>query len=125
MPDQPVAEVHQGDIGTTYRVRVQDENGDFDPSGASVKELIFLMPGGVVLEKTATVEVGSGDEAGQWFLTYEVGAADGSPPDEFHETVGRFKVQAYLEWADGTKYHSDVRETDDDGALLRVYPNLR
>ena len=124
MPEQ-LPEVHVGDIGTTYRVRVQDEDGDFDPSGASVKELIFLMPGGVVLEKEATVEVGSGDEAGQWFLTYEVEAADGSPGDEFHETAGRFQLQAYLEWSDGTKYHSDVRTTGDDGGELRVHPNLR
>lgn len=118
-------EVHVGDIGTKYRVRVLDESGDFDPSSASVKQLIFSMPGGVLLEKTATVETGSGAEAGRFFLTYTVTAASGSPSDEFHETSGRFKVQGYLEWADGKKYYSNKRTTDDDGNELRVHPNLR
>jgi hypothetical protein len=48
----------------------------------------------------------------------------GSPPDEFHATAGKMKMQAYLEWADGTKFHSDLRSTDTDGRELRVYPNL-
>jgi hypothetical protein len=119
------AEVHVQDLGTTYRVRVKDEGADFDPSAASVKKLLFLMPGNdVVLEKDAAVEVGSGAEVGQWFLTYEVGADEGSPEDEFHQNAGRFKVQGYLEWADGTKYHSNVQTLDKDGNELRVHRNL-
>ncbi len=119
------AEVHQGDIGTLYRVRVMDEGADFDPSDASVKTLLFKMPGNsTILERTATVEVGSGSEAGQWFLTYEVGADDGSPEDQFHQNAGKFKVQGYLEWSDGTKYHSNVQTVDNEGNELRVHRNL-
>ena len=119
-------EVHQFDVGTKYRVRVKDENGDFDPSSALIKRLIFLMPGNTyVLEKDATVEVGSGAELGQWFLTYTVVADAGSPQDEeFHQFTGRFKVQGYLEWANGDKYHSNVQTVDDDGNELRVHRNL-
>lgn len=120
---QPL-EVHLGDIGTIYRVRVTDENGDFDPRSATIKQLIFAMPGGVVLEKDATVLVGSGDEDGQFFLSYTVADDAGSPTDDFHQTVGKFRLQAYLEWADGTHYHSNVRTTDDDGNELRIHRNL-
>jgi hypothetical protein len=125
MPDY--VEVHLRDVGTKYRVRVMDEGGDFDPSSASVKQLIFLMPGDVVLEKTATVETGTGDEAGQFFLAYTVtaDAGAGSPAGDFHDAAGKVTIQAYLEWADGKQYHSNKRTTDDDGNELRVRPNLR
>jgi hypothetical protein len=122
-----VPDVHIGDIGTLYRVRVTDEGGDFDPSTATVKQLKFRLAGGTVLDKTAAVEVGAGDEAGQFFLTYTVGAGEGpgSPPDEFHSLEGAIKVQAFLEWADGKQYHSNIRSVDDDGRELRVRVNLQ
>jgi hypothetical protein len=125
MPD--VAEVHVGDIGTLYRVRVQDENGDFDPSSASVKELIFQMPGVAdPVVRDAAVLVGSGDEAGQWFLTYTVTEADvDTSPAEFHGQAGRVTIQGYLEWVDGDRYHSNRRTLADDGTELRVHRNLR
>lgn len=125
MPD--VAEVHVGDIGTLYRVRVRDEDGDFDPTAASVKELIWVMPGvDDVVVRTADVEVGSGDELGQWFLTYQVlpGDVTGSPA-EFHVEPGKITIQGYLEWASGEQFHSQKRTTDDDGNELRVHGNLR
>lgn len=122
MPE-PV-EIHVGDIGTRYRVRVQDDDGDFDPSTASIKQLIFALPNGVVIEKDATVATGSGDEAGQFFLVYEVDAGEGSPPDEFHEIAGPMTVQAYLEWSDGDRYHSNKITTDQDGNELRIHTNL-
>jgi len=119
-------EIHVNDIGTFYRARVWDEDVPFDPTLASVAELIFRMPGGVMLTKTATVVPGSGSPALEWYLTYTVVAAAGagSPPAEFHALAGPVKIQAYLEWADGTKFHSDVRTTDDEGRELRIYGNL-
>lgn len=125
MPDLG-PEVHVGDVGTLYRVRIYDEGVDFDPSGATTKQLIFMMPGGVVLTKTATVVPAGGSPATYWYLTYQVLADDGagSPPDAFHAAAGKVKIQAYLAWADGSKFHSDIRSTDEDGRELRVYPNL-
>jgi len=119
-------EVHVNDIGTLYRARVWDEDLPFDPSTATVMELIFRMPGSIVLTKTATLVAGAGSPALEWFLTYAVtaGAGAGSPPAEFHALAGPVKIQAYLEWADGTKFHSDVRTTDEEGRELRIYGNL-
>lgn len=123
MADRP--EVHVGDVGTQYRVRIIDEDGtDFDPSDADVMELVFKLAGGGVVRKGATLEVDS--PAGQWFLTYTVVANDGvgSPPGDFHPERGRMKVQAYLEWGDGRKFSSDVVSVDTDGRDLMVYENL-
>jgi hypothetical protein len=126
MPIDARPEVHVGDIGTLYRARCWDEQLPFDPTTATIKELIFRMPGGVVLTKTATLVAGVGSPATEWFLTYTVtaGAGGGSPVGEFHATDGPVQMQAYLEWADGTNFHSDVRTTDDQGRELRVYRNL-
>lgn len=119
-------EIHVSDQGTLYRARCWDEDLPFDPTGASIKQLIFKMPGGVVLTKTATLVPGAGSPALEWFLTYTVGASAGagSPPAEFHALAGPVKIQAYLEWPDGTHFHSDVRTTDDVGRELRIYANL-
>lgn len=122
-------EVHVGDIGTKYKVRIRDENGDFDPSDAIVKELIFKLPGYAdPVVKDAEVET-DGSPAEIWYLTYTVteGAGSGSPgsPGEpFHAEPGKVKVQARLTYVDGSVFSSDVRTTDDDGAILRIYPNL-
>jgi hypothetical protein len=123
MPTRPY-EVHVNDIGTKYRVRVEDELGPFDPSDADVKQIIFKLPQGVIT-KDADVEP-DGSPATAWFLTYTVtaGAGLGSPPGEFHEEAGRFSMQAYLEYTDGTKYRSSVQTVDEDGEELRIYKNL-
>jgi hypothetical protein len=121
-----VREIHVGDVGTTYRLRVKDQDGDFDPSSATVKQLLFTMPGvEALVTRSASVETGAGDEVGQWFLTYSVIEADvdGSPA-EFHIESGQITVQGYLEWADGQRLHSNARVTDDYGNELRVYRNL-
>jgi hypothetical protein len=119
-------EIHVGDIGTLYRIRIQDNAVDFDPSSAAVKELVFRLPGNVLLRKTATVAVGTGDEEGQWFLTYRVLAADGAgtPPGEFHAAVGKVRMQGFLEWADGSRFSTDERTTDDEGFQLKIHKNI-
>lgn len=120
------AEVHVNDIGTLYRVRVLDNLLAFDPTLASVKQLIFQLPGGYVVTKDATVVGEGGSPATEWYLEYEVQASDGpgSPPAEFHLAAGKMKVQGYLEWADGSKFSSDIRTTDEDGKELKIFPNL-
>jgi len=120
------AEVHVGDVGTQYRVRILDDGVDFDPSDAPVKRLIFLMPGGVVLVKEASVETDA-SPATRWFLTYTVQQDDGagSPPDEFHAIPGKVKVQAYLEWASPYRqFHSDIQTVDENGVELQIWENL-
>ena len=121
-----VAEVHVGDTGTTYQVRIYDDMVPFDPTLASVKELTFKLPGAVTLTKTATVVPEGSPVAASWLLTYQVQANDGpgSPGADFHATTGAFKIQAYLEWADGSKYSSNVVTHDEAGRELRIYKNL-
>lgn len=117
-------EVHVGDVGTMYRIRVKDKGGDFDPSSASTKQLIFLMPGNITLVKTADVEVGTGDEDGRFFLTYTVGAGDGQSGAEFHATAGQITLQGYLEYVGGNKWHSNKTTHDADGRKLLIHTNL-
>ena len=126
MPLDQRVEVHVNDVGTLYRARVYDEDLPFDPSDAIVKQLIFRMPGSVVLTKTATVVSDGLSPPLVWYMTYEVQAADGagSPPAEFHALAGPVKIQAYLQWFDGTHFHSDIRTTDELGRELRIYGNL-
>lgn len=125
MPDlRP--EIHVGDVGTLYRAKVYSDQVAFDPSTASVKQLIFKLPGGVVLTKTATVTDDGLSPAESWYLTYAVQANDGagSPPGDFHALPGPVRIQAYLEWADGSSFHSDVQTVDEDGRELRIFRNI-
>lgn len=117
-------EIHVGDIGTTYRVHVLDDNAEFDISGAITTDLLFQMPNGIVLRKGATVTT-EGSPAEKWFLEYQVQPGDGvGSPGEFHDNEGPIAVQAFLEWADGNRWHSNIQTVDTDGQELRIFPNL-
>lgn len=118
-------EIHVNDT-TTFKMRTYDNGVDFDPTTATTKELIFLLPGGNVITKTATLEP-VGSPATYWYLTYDVVPGDGlgSPPGEFNATPGKLKVQFYLEWAGGaSRFHSSEQSTDAAGVELRVFSNL-
>jgi hypothetical protein len=134
-------QVHVGDVGTRYLMRVRDRGGlDFDPSDAPITKLIFDLPGNGVVTKTATVVGGTmeanaagelefvegGSPATTWCLAYTVepDAGAGSPPAEFHAEEGLFTMQGYIEWSASSKFHSDEETTDVDGQELRIFPNL-
>lgn len=117
-------EVHVGDIGTVYKVHVLDGGEEFDISAATVHELIFRMPNGAILRKTADITT-NGSPATAWYLEYEVQPGDGlGSPGEFHDNEGAFQVQGFLQWADGKQWHSNVQTMDTDGQELRIFPNL-
>ena len=107
------SEVHLGDIGTRYKARIKDAGAAFDPSDATTKQIIFKMPQGVLV-KTATA-LQEGDD---WFLVYDV------TESTFHSAVGKVSLQAFLEFPDGTEYHSDIQTLDEDGNELRVHKNI-
>jgi hypothetical protein len=107
-----IGEVHQGDVGTTYRVRCLDRGVPFDPTDATIKELIFKMPQGVLV-KPATVEQ-IGDD---FYLVY---IAD----EGFHSTPGKVQLQGHVKFANGEEYHSQIQSTDEDGDELRVHRNI-
>ncbi len=117
-------EIHVGDIGTIYRVRVLDNGIDFDFSTADIMELIFLMPNNIVLHKAATMTT-DGSPATQFFLEYQVMPGDGvGSPGEFHDNEGPLAVQAYLHFPDSSQFHSSIQTIDTDGQELRIFPNL-
>lgn len=126
-------EVHVGDVGTKYRCRCYDNGADFDPSAATVKKIRFKMPGlqtntspptsVAVIEKDASVETGSGSEAGQFFLYYVITAADVDSLG-FHSRPGPIKIQGYVEFSASQLWYSDIIDEDTASAELRVYKNL-
>lgn len=118
-------EIHVGDTGTPYSAWLYDNGEDYDPTGAVVMQIIFRMPGGIVLRKDATL-VTDGSPATAWYFTYTVQPNDGagSPPGEFHSAPGRIKMQGYVEYANGYKWHSDEVSVDIEGRDLQVYENI-
>jgi hypothetical protein len=105
--------VHAGDVGTKYWYRLQREGEPYDPSDAETQTLIFRKPGGTVEVDAEPEQVGD-----DWFLTYTV------DDEAFHSATGRMSIQPHLMFADGQEYHGDIKRIGDDGAELRVYPNL-
>ena len=123
MSHQP--EIHVGDRGTRYELPLEDQDGPFDPSDASVKQIVFRTPDGVIVKDAEVVAYGS--PATSWGLGYTIEEGDGlgSPTGEFHNRSGKLRVQAYLEWLDGRRFHSTERFTDDAGRELRIAGNIR
>lgn len=107
------AEVHVGDIGTTYRVAITDRGVPFDPSAAEVRELVFGMPQGV-LTKPATAE----QNGAAWFLVYVV------DDPVFHAKPGPFTIQAHVKFSASDEYRSEIQRYDADGVTLQVWANL-
>ncbi len=113
-----LAEIHVGDVGTQYRVKLTDTSvcdlsEPFDPTAASSKQLIFGFPSGAVAVDADMLQVDD-----DWYLTYTV------LDDDFHAAPGKFSLQAVIEFGDGQVYHSSIRKTDDCGHELRLWPNL-
>jgi hypothetical protein len=108
------SDVHQGDIGTKYKIRILDDGSPFDPTSATTRELIFKWNDGTVLARTGTLEIIDG----QFYLTYTVNSGT------FHSVLGSFNIQIRLIFPDGTSYHSSVVDSDDGGRILQILPNL-
>lgn len=106
-------EIHLGDVGTLYKVRSQDENGDFDPSTATTKQLIFKFADGTVVVKTATIVGGPAP----WYLTYTAEAG-------FHTVLGQMELQGFLVFSGGSQWHSDIQTAESNETPLIIHPNL-
>lgn len=94
------SEIHVGNVGTTLRVIVKDENGVRDVSTSTI-EFVFLKPNQERLEKEGefytdgtdgsvkyVFESGDLDIAGLW--KYQVKVIDGD--NIYYTDVGTFKV---------------------------------
>jgi hypothetical protein len=86
-----------GDVGNVIRARIIDSGVPFDLSSASVLQLKFLKPSGVVIVRTATVTNSPGTDGR---MHYETVAGD-------LDESGPWQGQAYVE--SGTqKFHTTV-----------------
>jgi len=110
------SDIHLGDIGTEYKIQILDNGTPFDPSDASTKQILFRFNDGTIVTRTATVE--EDVDTGIFYLIYVVTS------DTFHTVPGEFSIQAKLEFADGSIYHSSVQTTDDGGNPLTIAVNL-
>ncbi len=127
------SDIKVGDIGTVYRVPVYDndlEEANFDPSTASVKQIVFKMPGttGLVARTATPAQVTIGVES-VWCLTYTVTAADVAPwasatVGGFHQEAGPVSLEGYVEFSASQKWASSTVTKDQQGRPLRVVARL-
>ncbi len=127
------AEVKIGDIGTVYRLPVFDDDlspANFDPSAATVKQLIFKMPGADgLLTRTATAAQVTVDGVATWCLTYTVLAADVVPyvsasVGGFHQEAGTVKIEGYVEFSAAQKWSSSTVTKDQQSREIRIANRL-
>lgn len=80
--------IHVGDVGTLFRVRILDcDTGEpEDISGATVKEIRFKKPTGVILVKTATFSTDGIDG----YIQYMVISGD-------LDMSGTWEIEGYVE----------------------------
>lgn len=134
------ADVLTADVGTVYRVPTYDTDVNppvnFDPSTASVKEIVFRMPTGDpdtpyrLLTRTATAEQIELDDVDVWCLVYTVVPADIAAYDEddetggFHVAAGELSLEGHLEFSSSQQWTSSPVTTDQQGRRLRVLARL-
>ena len=91
------AEIHYGDVGTTFILTITDQDGSaVDVSGASTKQIKFEKPSGA--DVTQTADFTSDGTDGK--IEYTTVA------DDLNET-GFWKIQGKVTIATGT-WHSDI-----------------
>jgi hypothetical protein len=99
-------EIHQNDIGTTFRATLYNDTTLLDISNATARTLVFKKPDGTILNATATFYTdgtdgiiqyiaASGDvnQSGEWFIQADI-SISGSV---FHSDIQRFTVYRNLE----------------------------
>lgn len=128
------AELKVGDIGSVYFVPTYDDDlappTNFDPSAATVKQLIFRMPGVTqLLTRTAQASTRTIDGATVNGLEYTVVAADiGAYVDAnnggFHYQAGEVSIEAYLEFSSSQKWSSGIVKNDHQRRQLKVSARL-
>jgi hypothetical protein len=93
-------DVHVGDIGTLFHLKIQDDGAPFDPTTATSTLLVCKTPLGLVERECEVVHVGA-----QWYLDYEtVPVTDVT----FHARKGTYSVQGFIEFANGKKYSTNI-----------------
>jgi hypothetical protein len=99
------SEIHQNDIGTTFRVTILDGTTIVDLSTATSKQLIFQKPDNTNLIKTASLYTDGTDG----IIQYTTVAGD-------LDIVGVWSIEAFIVFGTN-QWHSDVSQ-------FRVFRNL-
>ena len=101
------AQIHVGDIGTSFKLTINDEDGvALDVSTATTRRILFTKPDATVLTKTASL-VNSGTDG---MIKYVSQSGDLS-------IAGLWQIQAYISFSGVTEMYSNV-------ANFRVHNNL-
>ena len=92
-------EVHKSDIGTAFRVTVQDGETAVDVSGATTKQIVFQKPSGTSVTQTAAfvtdgtngqiqyvTVAGDLNEAGKWIMQGYVVAPGFTNNSDIHQS---------------------------------------
>jgi hypothetical protein len=98
-------EIHVGDIGTTFKCLIKDDDVVRDVSGATTKELIFSKPSGETMTKTATFTTDGTDG----YIEYS------TITDDLDES-GYWKLQGHIVLP-GLDLRTNI-------VTFKVYPNL-
>lgn len=122
-----------GDTGTEYFYPTYDNDlaeTNFDPSSASVAQLVFRMPGAAGLcIRTATAAQKTIGGTSVWGLQYTVLAADvaawaSTSSGGFHQEPGDIAMEAYIEFSSAQKWTGSTVTKDQQNRLLRVVARL-
>ena len=100
------SEIYVGDIGTTFKCLIKDEDSEIvNVSGANLKQITFRKPGGTVVDKSASFTTDGADG----YIQYVSVSGDLNAP-------GMWSLQAYVGLS-GAYWHSTINQ-------FKVHPNI-
>lgn len=126
-------DVKIGDVGTVWFLPTFDNDlapANFDPTAATVKQIVFKMPGtSVLITRTAVAAQETIDGVATWGLQYTVTAADvaayvDATTGGFHQAAGTVKLEGYVEFSSAQKWASSTVSRDQKGRVLEVKARL-
>lgn len=100
--------VHVGDVGSTYKAKIQDNDSPFNPSSAIVTRVTFKTGDGTIITRDQTSGVTVTTDSTDWYLEYEVTAADLAAG--LHATSGAYSIQGFVQFVDGSKWYTNVEK---------------
>ena len=102
----PANEIHRSDIGTVFKVTIQDSTSAVNVSTATTKQMVFQKPGGSKLTKDAAFFTNGSDG----IITYTTVSGD-------LDEEGMWKLQGYIILSGGNTFYTDIH-------TFKVYRNL-
>lgn len=126
-------DIKVGDVGTVYFLPTFDDDlapANFDPTAATVKQIVFKMPGtSVLITRTAVAAQETIDGVATWGLQYTVTAADvaayvDATTGGFHQAAGPVKIEGYVEFSSSQKWASSRVTVDQQERDLKISRRL-